>query len=143
MPYTKETDIPAAEGETIVRLADTDDLVAVQCPVARDAQDNKVVFMPSARWIDVLGETQDDAGGRRVATVFTVKLAADDVARLGGADIVRRECQLLVLGESLTPDATTPEVTMIAWSQDIVSQCSIRNAISAARVTAPAAADVL
>lgn len=142
MAYTKETGIPAADGETIVRLADTGDLVAVQCAIARDDKTNRVTFMPAARWINALGVTQADSGGRNVATVNTVSLTPDDVTRLG-RDAVMRECQLLVLGEALTPDPTTPDVTIIPWSADVVAQCSIRNAIAAASVSAPAASDVL
>lgn len=142
MAYEKQTSIPVAEGETVVKLTDTGDLVAVQCPMSRDELTNRVIFMPAARWVDDHGATKADTAGRNVATVKTLSMSADDVTRVG-RDATIRECLLLMLGEPLTPDPTTPDVTIIPWSADIVSQCSIRNAISAARVTAPAAADVL
>jgi len=141
MSYTKETGIPCAEGETVVRL-DSGDLVAVQCTVARAPDTNQTLFMPAARWIDAQGATQVDAGSRNVATVKTLSMSPDDVTRLG-TSVVTKECLLLVLGEALTADPANADLTIIPWSADIVSQCSIRNAIAAARVIAPAASDVL
>jgi hypothetical protein len=54
-----------------------------------------------------------------------------------------KECLLLVLGEPLTPDPADASVTLLRFSGDNIAQCSIRNAIAAASVTAPAAQEVL
>jgi hypothetical protein len=141
MSYTKETGIVCSSGETVVRL-DSGVLVAVQCAMARNPDRNTVEFMPSARWIDDADATQRDSAGRNVATVKTLSMAPDDVARLTPEAIVR-ECLYLVLGEPLTADPSTPETTLIAWSSDVVAQCSIRNAIASASVVTPTASEVL
>jgi len=148
MAYEKQSDIQANEGETVVKLTDSGQLVAVQCTMARDDKTNMVILVPSARWIDATATVLRDSSGRPVSTVKSLTISPDDVARLGGASVVMRECQLLVLGEPLTPDTTNdPDgsagLTIIPWSADIVQQCSIRNAIAAAQVTAKAATDVL
>jgi hypothetical protein len=69
-------------------------------------------------------------------------MSPDDVTSLTPGAIVR-ECLYLVLGEPLTADTTTPDVTLIAWSADVVAQCSIRNAIASASVVTPTASEVL
>lgn len=142
MAYTKQTDVPCASGETVV-LLDSGHLVAVQCTATRNPSTNMIDLVPFARWIDAQGVTKADGNGSDVTTVKTVSMSPDDVARLGGADTVRKECQLLVLGEPLTLDPANAGMTIIPWSADVVAQCSIRNAIAAASVTAPAASDVL
>lgn len=142
MAYEKQTDITCADAEIVVKLLDSDDLVAVQCTTSRNPDSNMSLFIPAARWIDEQGATQVDGGGRNVATVKTLSMSPADVNRLG-ADAVVKECLLLVLGEPLTADPSVEGATLLRWSDDVVAQCSIRNAIAAARVSAPAASDVL
>lgn len=141
MAYTKKTDLQCASGETVV-LLDSGQYVAVQCTATRNADSNLMEFVPSARWIDETGVTKTDPAGKDVATVKTLTMSPDTVAAMT-PDAVVKECLLLVLGETLTTDPNTPGVTLIQWSVDIISQCSIRNAIAAASVTAPAASEVL
>ncbi|WP_130617986.1 hypothetical protein [Dyella amyloliquefaciens] len=142
MAYEKQTDIPCADGETVVKLLDIGELVAVQCPASRDDSTNMNLFAPSARWIDTTGATKTDPSGRKVSTVRTVSIAPGEVARLTPTVIVR-ECVCLVLGEPLTPDPDFPDLNLLKWGPDTVAQMSIRNAIAAASIAAPAAADVL
>lgn len=141
MAYTKQTGVPCATGETVV-LLDSGQYVAVQCTASRNADSNLMEFVPAARWIESDGTIKTDPSGRGVATIKTLTMSPDAVAAMT-PDAVVKECLLLVLGETLTTDPNTPSVTLIQWSPDIVSQCSIRNAIAAASVTAPAASDVL
>lgn len=141
MSYTKRTDIPCESAETVVQLDDTSALVAVQCGAER-AMSNQVVFTPAARWIDATGVTKADGAGRNVAVVKSLSLSPEDVTRLTATAVVK-ECLLLVLGEPLTPDPADPSITLIPWSPALVAQCSIRNAIASASVTAPDAGEVL
>lgn len=141
MSYTKRTDIPCAAIETVVQL-DSGPLVAVQCPADRNGMSNMMVFSPAARWVDALGTTKLDSSGREVRVAQSLTISPDDVTRLG-ANVVTRECLMLVLGEPLTPDPAHPDVTLFPWSTALVAQCSIRNAIASASVTAPDAGEVL
>lgn len=58
MSYIKQTGIPCASAETVVKLDDTGALVAVQCPCARDTQTNVLVFTAQARAIAADGSQQ-------------------------------------------------------------------------------------
>lgn len=141
MSYTKRTDTPCAAAETVVQL-DSGQLVAVQCIASRTTGGDMLVFTASARWVDAQGVTQCDSNGREVSVAFPTTLSPEDVTRLG-AGVITKECLMLVLGEPLTPDPDHPEVTVIRWAAALVAQCSIRNAIASASVTAPDAGEVL
>lgn len=141
MSYTKRQDIPVKPGETVVEL-DSGQAVAVACTAARDHVSNDLVFEVTARWVDEAGVTRLDSSGREVQTTYSHRSTASEVDALTTPTITK-ECLLLVLGESLTENPDHPEVTIIPWSSELVTQCSIRNAIASAQAVAPAAADVL
>lgn len=145
MSYTKTDQTPfagnLAAGETVVAL-DTGDLVATQCSADRNAMSNLMVFVPSARWVDTAGVTRHDTTTRAVAVAQSLTISPDDVNRLG-ADVVTRQCLMLVLGEPLAPDPDHPETNLLHWSDSLIAQCNIRNAIAAASVIAPGAEEVL
>jgi hypothetical protein len=141
MSYTKRPDIALPSGETVVEL-DDGNLVAVQCPVARDPQSNATVFSAAARWIDASGAQRMDDAGHMVATAKTHSANAEQITALG-ANVIARECLYLVLGEPLTPDPEYPELNLMKFSTANIAQCSIRNAIASASVAAPDAGEVL
>ena len=141
MTYEKRTDIPLPAGEVALQL-DDGNLVAVCCPVSRDPQSNNPIFSACARWIDATGAQRLDGAGRAVTTAKTHTSSNEQVAELG-ADVIVRECSYLVIGEPLTPDAAHPETNVMKFGADNIAQCSIRNAIASASVTAPDASDVL
>jgi len=141
MSYVKQTDIPCAAGETVVQL-DTSDYIAVGCGAARNPNSNMMDFTPAARWIAQDGTQRLDAAGRPVTTQKVHSMPPDAVERITASAVVK-ECLLLVLGEALTPDPSNPDVTLLRFSADNITQCSIRNAIAAASVTAPPAQEVL
>lgn len=142
MSYTKREDITLDSGELVVQLGGSGDLVAVQCPVSRDPLYNQPIYEARARWIDEKGTARQDGSGREVVTILVHQSNADQVAALTSPVIVK-ECLLLVLGEALTQDPANEDLTIIPWGPMQVAQCSIRGAIAAASVTAPAASDVL
>lgn len=141
MTYQKRDNVPCDAGEAVVEL-DSGDLVAVVCTACRDHLSNDLVYCAKARWIDGEGVTLADSAGRPVSTSHTYRAMASDVEMFGPAGLPK-ECLLLVLGEPLTPREGYPEITLIPWGADVVSQCSIRNAIASAKVVAPSASDVL
>lgn len=80
-----------------------------------------------------------DGSGRPVTTTKTHNAPAEQVASLT-ASVIVRECLYLVLGEPLTASGDT---NVMMFSVDNIVQCSIRNAIASACVTAPDASAVL
>lgn len=141
MSYIKKPNIPARDGEMVVRL-DDGNYVAVQCQAAADAVTQRVVFGPSARLVDSTGEPRQSSTQRPIETQATIPISASEVDRLTATAVVR-ECLLLVLGEPLTADPDHGGLTIIPWSSDFITQCSIRSAIAAASLTAPTASEVL
>jgi len=141
MSYTKRTDVSVLDGEVAIEL-DDGNLVAAQCPMSRDPLSNTPIFSPRARWIDATGAQRVDASGRPVITLNTHSASNEQVAALGTSVIVR-ECLYLVLGEPLTVDPAYPDINLMKFSADNIAQCSIRNAIASASVTAPDASAVL
>ena len=142
MSYTKQTGVPCAPTETVVKLDDTGDLVAVQCTTRRDPLSNLTLFTPAARAIDASGAQRVDASGHAISTTIIHASSAAELAAVT-ADVLVRECLYLVLGEPLTESTATPGTTLLMASADNIAQCSIRNAIASASVTAPDASDVL
>lgn len=141
MSYTKRTDVPVQEGEVAVEL-DDGNLIAVQCPMSRDPLSNTPIFSPRARWVAADGSQRTDSSGRAVITLKTHSASNEQVAALG-ASVIVRECLYLVLGEPLTVDSSCPDTNVMKFGADNIAQCSIRNAIASASVTAPDAGEVL
>lgn len=141
MSYTKVNNVPCAATETVVQL-DTGHFVAVQCLTSRTPAGGATVFRADARNVSVEGVTQLDASSRPIAVSFPTTVSAGDAVAMTAA-VVTKECLLLVLGETLTPDAAHAGITIIPWSAEVVAQGSIRNAIASAAVTAPHAGEVL
>lgn len=141
MAYTKQPNIPARDGETVVKL-DDDSYVAVSCHASADSVTHRVIFAPSARLISAAGEPVLNAANRPIETGTSILVDAIEVERLTATALVR-ECLLLVLGEPLTADPDHGGLTIIPWSSDFITQCSIRSAIAAASLTAPTASEVL
>lgn len=141
MSYTKRADIDLPAGEIAVEL-DDGNLVAAQCLVSRDPQSNTPIFSARARWIDGAGVQRLDPSGRAVMTAKTHSATNEQVAALT-ASVMVRECLFLVLGELITPDPAYPDTSLMKFGADNIAQCSIRNAIASASVTAPDASDVL
>lgn len=141
MGYTKRTDVPVLDGEVAIEL-DDGNLVAAQCPMSRDPLSNMPIFSPRARWVAADGSQRTDSAGRAVTTLKTHSASNEQVTALG-ASVVVRECLYLVLGEPLTVDPAYPDTNLMKFGTDNIAQCSIRNAIASASVTAPNASAVL
>jgi hypothetical protein len=139
MSYKIQINIPnLKEGETAVLLS-TGELVAVSCFVKRQIHTNNVVYCSVARAIDKHGSTMRDAHGYDIKTEMR-HAACDAEVQTHGDAAMRRECMMLVLGEPLTVLNGEP---MVAWSDGIITQSSIRRAAAAAVQTTSHSASVL
>lgn len=122
MSYTKRTDIPAGDGETVVEL-DTGALVAASCTRKRVA--SGVAYHAMARAIDADGQPVTLPDGRPVATELKHSVSAARMEELGD-DAIARECLLAVLGEPVTG--------LFAWPDVVLSEVSVRISLQAAGV---------
>ena len=131
MTYTKRSNVPAIEGETVVEL-DTGALVAVRCD--RKRVDAGVCYHAQARAVDAVGAALLFPGGRPIQTEFKHSVPVSRVDEIGDA-VITRECLFAVLGEP---------VSVFPWPESVLTGVSIRVSLAAAQVSGTAdAASVL
>lgn len=136
MAYKKRpeitTDVP---GESVVELADGA-LVAVAIKHLRSEITQAPVFEVTARWVDGTGETLKDAHGKPVAITHRHHSTQAEVEKHSLARL-QKACLFLVLGEEIETHLLDDETRypIVAFSEEVRAQQSIRNAIASAKRT--------
>jgi hypothetical protein len=128
------------DGEVALRL-DDGTIVAVSVTPRWLENGGGVAFAAYARWIDEDGATHLDPHGQHTETVMTDNVPAPEIERLT-LPAIARELLLAVLGEPATLIDGRP---LLAWSDEVRLNASIRKAISLSLQTGPkvSAADFL
>lgn len=128
MSYAIDPSVTVAGYDAAVSLDDVDGLVLVKLETSRDDASNGVVVHAYAQWADASGAPKNDSAGAPVSTRIrhTTKPGAD-------VKTESKQCLLAVLGEPVTK----------LWSDALLQQCSIRNAITAAQAGPFSVSDLL